>query len=198
VWWLAEHRERGLTIALRLITDLGSPVGATVLAVAVCAGVAWTIRSFLPLLLGAIGPGGLGVVVTVIKAGVGRPRPAVPVAAVHAHGFSFPSGHAAGTAVVALTSAWMLTHWVVSRWSAQVTVWTTALLFIGTVGFSRVYLGVHYPSDVLGGWLLGATCAAAVGVAGSWWDYARRTRIQATAVPAENQGPAGESDERTT
>ncbi len=71
--------------------------------------------------------------------------------------FSFPSGHAMGSmalAAVLVLLAWP-TRW---RWPAAVLLGTFVLL----VGLSRIYLGVHYPSDILGGW--GAALAWVVGV----------------------------------
>ncbi len=70
--------------------------------------------------------------------------------------FSFPSGHAMGSmtlAAVAVFLAWN-TRW---RWPALI----AAIVFVPCVGLSRVYLGVHYPSDILGGW-----CAALIWVTG--------------------------------
>lgn len=70
--------------------------------------------------------------------------------------FSFPSGHAMGSmtlAAVAVFLAWN-TRW---RWPALI----AAIVFVPCVGLSRVYLGVHYPSDILGGW-----CAALIWATG--------------------------------
>jgi membrane-associated phospholipid phosphatase len=80
--------------------------------------------------------------------------------------FSFPSGHAMGSMTLALTVvllAWP-TRW---RWPAIV----SALVFVALVGLSRVYLGVHFPSDILGGW-----CAALAWVLGVYLLMFRRSR----------------------
>ncbi len=70
--------------------------------------------------------------------------------------FSFPSGHAMGSMTLALTVVFLAWH---TRWRWPVLL--AAALFVVLVGLSRVYLGVHYPSDILAGW-----CAALVWVIG--------------------------------
>jgi membrane-associated phospholipid phosphatase len=173
--WLAGHRDGWLTEVMRVITHAGDPGVLMVLAVAACAGVTWWKRSWLPIAVGVLGAGGIGLMVTAVKLVVGRSRPPLPFAAVTEDGYSFPSGHAAGITVAVLLTAWMLTCWVTRSWNARVLAWTSAVLLIGVVGFSRIYLGVHYLSDVAAGWVLGAVWAGTVALACGWWKAARGT-----------------------
>lgn len=71
--------------------------------------------------------------------------------------FSFPSGHAMGSMTLAMTLILLSWH---TRWRWLVLV--VALAFVLQVGASRIYLGVHYPSDILGGWLAGMAWAVGV------------------------------------
>ncbi|ORW91860.1 phosphatidic acid phosphatase [Mycobacterium sp. IEC1808] len=172
--WLATHRDPWLTTTLRVATEAGGPVALAALAGLACAAVVWRYRSWLPVVLALVGVGGIALVIVVAKALVVRDRPHVSLAVLAEDGFSFPSGHAAGAAAMALLSAWMLTRWVISSWTGHVIVWSVAIGLAVVIGFSRAYLGVHYLSDVLAGLLLGTTWAAVVMLVGSWWDGARR------------------------
>jgi len=84
----------------------------------------------------------------------------------------------------------MLTRWLIASWTGRVIAWTVAIGFAALIGFSRVYLGVHYVSDVVAGWLLGATWAVIVMLVGSWWDNTRRARV---AQPRPNDSAIGTS-----
>ncbi|MGW2849485.1 phosphatase PAP2 family protein, partial [Streptomyces sp. NPDC001274] len=90
-----------------------------------------------------------------LKSAVGRERPRWPDPVDSAHYAAFPSGHAL-TAVV--TCGLLL--WLLRRYGAGPRLWRGALVVAGVsvvgVGVTRLYLGVHWLSDVLGGWLLGA------------------------------------------
>ena len=173
---LAGHREVWLTKLLVVITRLGNVDAQTVWLVLVCAVAALSARSWVPILVGVAGGGGIAVVIVIAKVLVGRPRPASPYAVMPVDGFSFPSGHATGASAVGLLGAWMLCHWVVRRWAAQVTVWTLTVGMIGMIGFSRCYLGVHFVTDVLAGWLLGAAWAVSVVLLAAWWPRAVSAR----------------------
>ena len=91
------------------------------------------------------------------KAFFRRDRPSLWESIAPESSFSYPSGHAMGSmtlAAVVVLLAWG-TRW---RWPVLV----LALAFTGLVGLSRLYLGVHYPSDVLAGWAAGLAWTAGV------------------------------------
>ena len=90
-----------------------------------------------------------------------RPRPDLVDHLVQIHTPSFPSGHATMSTVVYLTLASLIARLVDDR-SARIYVMTVAILLSFAVGVSRVYLGVHWPSDVAAGWALGAAWASLV------------------------------------
>lgn len=89
----------------------------------------------------------------------GRARPDLWVSIAPEHDFSFPSGHAMGSmaVVAALVALTWSTRW---RWP----VLGLGALFVALVGLSRLYLGVHFPSDVLTGWLASLSWVGGVGL----------------------------------
>ena len=86
-----------------------------------------------------------------------RDRPALWESIAPEHTFSFPSGHAMGSATLAMVVVLLCWH-TRFRWPTVV----LAALFALTVGASRIYLGVHYPSDILGGWAAGIAWVSGV------------------------------------
>lgn len=84
-----------------------------------------------------------------------RPRPDLVPHEVYVYTGSFPSGHSTMSTAAFLTLAMLIASLEVKRRSKALAMTLAALIVVG-VGFSRVYLGVHWPSDVLAGWCLGA------------------------------------------
>jgi undecaprenyl-diphosphatase len=93
-----------------------------------------------------------------------RPRPDLVPHEVYVYSGSFPSGHSTLSAATYLTLA-MLVASLETRRRTKALAYGLAVMVLVGVGFSRVYLGVHWPSDVLAGWCLGATWALAAWVA---------------------------------
>ncbi len=93
-----------------------------------------------------------------------RPRPDLVPHEVYVYSGSFPSGHSTLSAATYLTLA-MLVASLETRRRTKALAYALAGLVLVAVGFSRVYLGVHWPSDVLAGWCLGALWALAGGIA---------------------------------
>jgi undecaprenyl-diphosphatase len=196
--WAASHRDQWLTAVMKIVTLFGKVVALTLIASLVAGSLAWRNRSWLPVVLATAALGGVGIALVTTKAVVGRSRPPSVFALTHEDGFSFPSGHATGTAATAVLCAWLVTHWLVRSWTARVAVWTFASAYVGLICFSRVYLGVHYFSDVVAGAMLGAAWAGGIIVIGSWWDHRReilgRAEVQsALSAPTPGSGVQCES-----
>lgn len=159
-----DHAFDGATSVMLVLTRLGG----TEAVLAICA-----LLGALLALLGrrrelvalALAVGATQAVVAAVKLLVARPRPPRTDALVEAAGYAFPSGHAATAAtlygVLALAAATGLR----GRLRAAVLALLGALVV--AIGLTRIYLGAHYPSDVLAGWLVGAAIAAAA------WRLAR-------------------------
>lgn len=100
----------------------------------------------------------VGVVSPLLKHAYSRPRPPASVALQHETSFSFPSGHAMASICLFGFVAYLATTYL-DGWQRRGVVGLSVAL-IATIGFSRVYLGVHYPCDVLAGYLAGAPLLA--------------------------------------
>jgi undecaprenyl-diphosphatase len=145
--------------AMRDVTALGGIVFLTLLVtVAVLAFLLHRKRLHAMVLAGAVLVSVVGS--EVLKTLYGRPRPVLVPHGSYVYSSSFPSGHSMHSAVTYLTLA-MLICTLETRRATKVLAFSVAILLLLSVGISRVYLGVHWPSDVLGGWCLGAAVALA-------------------------------------
>jgi undecaprenyl-diphosphatase len=104
---------------------------------------------------------------SMLKSGFDRPRPDLVSHGSHIYTSSFPSGHSMLSAVVYLTGGALLAM-VQSAHRVRVYLVGCSILTTLLVGVSRVYLGVHWPSDVLAGWAAGAAWAAACWLVAQW------------------------------
>lgn len=155
-----------LTKALTDFTSLG---GVTVLSLLTVLAVSYLLiigkrRTGLFLLM-CIGGGWL--MSHAMKLGIARPRPEIVAHLVDVNDFSFPSGHAMLSAVTYLTLGALLSRTQTNR-AARYFFVVAAILLTLVVGVSRVYLGVHYPTDVLGGWTAGAAWACLCWLIARW------------------------------
>lgn len=103
------------------------------------------------------------------KAGFDRPRPTLVPHESHVYSASFPSGHSMMSAVVYLTLGVLLAR-VHDRYVLKVYFLGLALFLTGAVGLSRVYMGVHWPTDVVAGWAAGAVWAMACWLTALWFQ----------------------------
>ncbi|MEY9854786.1 membrane-associated phospholipid phosphatase [Catenulispora sp. GAS73] len=166
--YLHDHTS-GHPLAIKIllrVSDVGGPTSARVL-VAVLAVVLW-LRGARRLALWAASTMVAGAVLdTGLKALVDRARPHLPNPFAHAPGASFPSGHAMASAL-ACGIVVLLVLPLVGR-VGKVVVWTIATLAVFAVGYSRVALGVHWVTDVVGAWLLAlALLAVSVSAFQTW------------------------------
>ena len=96
-----------------------------------------------------------------------RPRPDLVDHLVEVRGLSFPSGHATNSAIIYLTLALIISQVVPGR-RTRAYIIGVAVLLTTVIGISRVYLGVHWPSDVMAGWTIGSCWALAWWSLGAW------------------------------
>jgi membrane-associated phospholipid phosphatase len=150
--WVLHHRVGWLTQLARFFTFLGSAWVVTVVVVAAAAFLVVRRRRSDALLV-VLSAAGTAMLVEVMKHAINRPRPPVSGRLVTVTGAAFPSGHAAQSvacyAAVAVVAA-LATRSTRRRIVLGVAAGATAV----AIGTSRVYLGVHWPTDVVSGWLL--------------------------------------------
>lgn len=150
----------------RDITSLGSIVVLAIITLAV-AGYLFLARNRAAAWLMLIAVFGGIALSDLLKLAFARPRPDFVTHAARVFTASFPSGHASLSAITYLTIAALLAR---GQSSFKISIYFIALASFLTIliGISRIYLGVHYPTDVLGGWCIGVAWAMACWVIATW------------------------------
>ena len=159
----------------RDITALGGHAILTLVTLAVI-GFLLMVRKRSAALLVAISVFGGMLLSTLLKLGFERARPDLVPHAARVYTASFPSGHAMLSAVTYLTLGALLAR-VQARRREKAYVLSLALLLTLVVGLSRIYLGVHWPTDVLAGWCVGAAWAVLCWMVALWLQ--RRGKVEA-------------------
>ncbi len=159
--YMVDHRTAWLTTTMRAITTLGSTAVLLPTIALIGLGIRNHRHTWEPLALLVITQLGAIALYDTVKVLVARPRPAVGQLVATASGYAFPSGHATQAAAVwgAIALTLMPTA---SATTAKVALGAGAATIALIVGVSRVYLGVHWTTDVIGGWALGAIWLSAI------------------------------------
>ncbi|CAN5890098.1 hypothetical protein BH11GEM1_BH11GEM1_18840 [soil metagenome] len=181
--WLHGHQSKALTAVMVEMTYLGTGT-VVIVIVGVAALFLWhtehkhSARLLLAATIGNILLDGT------LKLVYHRPRPSLFAWQTTAVSSSFPSGHAMSATVVYGTVAYLLMRLQKHRWAKMLTL-STAILLILLICLTRLYLGVHYPSDVLGGIIVGL----------AWASFCMAT-LEASLVLARRRAPREVVEER--
>ena len=172
--WVVLHREPVLDAVMVVVTSLGgAPFVSFTFGVAALIAYRRTGQRRWVIFLATTMVGAL-VLDDVVKGLVDRPRPTFrPL--VEAAGSSFPSGHATTAAALCAAVAYLVTRR--RSWRPSVTIWTVAIGLAVLIAFSRVYLGIHWPTDTLGGLALGG-----------FWTAVTATAVKVMVAPSVAQG----------
>jgi len=153
-------RSDGLTPAAKFFTALGTSKveGSVCLLIALLLLFRLKYRwETLILIVGVLGTWGLN---TLLKSVFERDRPELALRLVEETGFSFPSGHSMVSLLFYGLTGYLLWYEVRGSWRAAWLIPLATALVVACIGCSRIYLGVHYPSDVLAGFAAGGACLA--------------------------------------
>jgi undecaprenyl-diphosphatase len=175
-WWFTE--------AMRDATALGG-AAFIILMTLLVVGYLCLSRRFRVAALIAIATAGGAALNEGLKAAFGRERPDTALHLVEVRSMSFPSGHAMAGSIFYLTIGALLARTAHRRREKTYLVGCAVLLTV-LVGFSRVYLGVHYPTDVLAGWSAGVAWALLCWFIADWLARRGALREEADADPPDD------------
>lgn len=185
--WVVERRTGLGDVVVPVISHLGSTLVLTAVTVAVTVFVLLRGRRADAVMMGAGALTGLGLMIG-LKNFFGRQRPPDVTKLVAIDSFSFPSGHSMMSAVVyglaafALVpaSAWLRAH--------RGALWLVPVL-VAVIGATRVYLGVHWTTDVIAGWMLGTLWVLVCVLTARFW-FARHDRAGTGLAPPGQSSPS--------
>jgi undecaprenyl-diphosphatase len=181
--WIHTRQSASVTTFMREMTYLGTGT-VVIVVVGVAALFLWhTEHKHSARLLMASTVGGI-ILNNALKLLFHRERPSLFEWGTSVASSSFPSGHAMSATVVYGTIAYLLARLQKRRWARALTL-TAAFVLILTICFTRLYLGVHYPSDVVGGIIVGL----------AWAGFCMAT-LEASLVIARRRAPASVVEER--
>lgn len=185
------HRAAWLTGLMKDVTWLGSNLVLVPLVACLAVWLVWRRREWRTAVALVVVEAGAVIAYQVTKALIGRPRPPLALRLVHVTGFSFPSGHA--TESLAVWGAIAVALAATRSLRARVLFGLGTSVLVLLIGASRIYLGVHWWTDVVGGYALGGLWLCLVGAVLCMTSRARPT--DATAEPTERLA-APEATER--
>lgn len=168
----------------RVMIDVTALGGGTVLTIITAIVVAYllVVRKWSTAVFVAVAIAGGGAANELLKSTFLRARPDLVAHLTESYASSFPSGHAMNSALTYLTLAALLARTQKNR-RVRVFFLAVAIVLTWAVGFSRVYLGVHWPTDVIAGWSIGAMWALIFAVIGH--ALQRRDQIERPGTAAK-------------
>jgi membrane-associated phospholipid phosphatase len=149
--WLHQHSNSTIDSLMLKITTLGDPEIVVVLVTISFSLLLWKKRVWAAQILFVNCLGGL-ILNQGLKLIFAKPRPHLWTPLIIEHSYSFPSGHALGSAVVYGFLAFLLARQYPSY---SMGIYGMAICVVGSIGLSRLFLGVHYPTDIVAGYFVG-------------------------------------------
>lgn len=172
--WVYSIRNPALTEVLKVITYMGNWQTITLLCIVLLLFRKTRLRYGVPVSAGAIF---VTIFNRIIKLIFKRPRPEESLHLIEEGGYSFTSGHSITSMVVFGLLIYLVRKYVKNRKAANILTAALAVPWI-FIGLSRIYMGVHFPSDVLAGWALGAAVLVGIIVIVEKCDARRKQKIQ--------------------